>query len=617
MCRQFIFKILKRTSFYLLFFLFSFCSKGKTNLHYWLEKDSAKRNFWLNEQDQIYDSLKKEFQKKPSQNPIPKPKTLTKSINSYTFKICDRSIYYKNSSSFKLFTTIKKFIPRFIENNNSNYLIIYGSKYFNDDIIIQVWNITDKEKIFETKAINYPLPKSTENNLYFPNYTTRKFSTPTLFKFNFKNRITKKAKLKSLYSFNVIKGGILLSQKLNKYYLEEEKNSNPNVTTFLFKQDSLIYISKYKDLLVFYKNGDTNTNLYTYSLTKKHLKPIFEIKKAIDVIDVKIYKNDVYINFIHKGKSFLQSYNLDYKSSKRIIDNEVCTINLVSEKENLKVQISSFIQKSKVFNIDSIPVFTNRKYKTIQKWVKKDNDSIPIILFYKNTLKHSKLILSAYGGFGKTITPYYSENIIDFVNDGGIYCIAGIRGGGEMGNKWHREGMKLNKKNSFFDFEQCIDYIVNNKISSPKKIVILGSSNGGLLINHAINNYPEKFEVAISLKGLSDMVNYDKYNNGRFWINEYGNPNEKNTQQYLNEYSPLHNVKKRDDKTKILIVTGDKDDRVNPLHSYKFACELQKKGYKNVYLKKIKDCGHKISDYKLRELNSDIFNFIEYFLIEN
>lgn len=218
-----------------------------------------------------------------------------------------------------------------------------------------------------------------------------------------------------------------------------------------------------------------------------------------------------------------------------------------------------------------------------------------------------------YGGFGRSIMPKFSTYINSFIENGGIYAIAGIRGGGEMGINWHKQASKNRKRQSFDDFNASLDFVIKNRISSPEKIAIIGASNGGLLINHSILNYSNKFKVAISMKGLSDMINYPNYNNGKYWINEYGNPKDNSMYEYLKSYSPLHNLKIVDNPNlKVLVVTGDKDDRVSPIHSYKFTYGLQEKNNKNVYLKVIKGVGHKLSKKTENELNSEIYGFIFY-----
>jgi prolyl oligopeptidase len=291
------------------------------------------------------------------------------------------------------------------------------------------------------------------------------------------------------------------------------------------------------------------------------------------------------------------------------------------DKDSVYINYTSLTTPQKIYSyeidtkslkiVHEVELKNKNEYVLSQKWLVREKDSIPLILFHKKGLElngNNPLLLYGYGGFGLSIIPYYEPYIHNFVDNEGIYAVAGIRGGGEMGKEWHDKGKAMNKKESFHDFKFCLEQMVQEKYTTPKKIAIMGYSNGGLIMNNALINYPHLFNTAISINGLSDIVNYPKYDN-RGYSPEYFTSNRLKSYFYIKDYSPLQNVERIENN--VLVVAGDKDDRVNPLHSYKFVKALQEQNSPNVFLYNIKNAGHgTLNVKKYHEVQREIFSFI-------
>jgi prolyl oligopeptidase len=184
-------------------------------------------------------------------------------------------------------------------------------------------------------------------------------------------------------------------------------------------------------------------------------------------------------------------------------------------------------------------------------------------------------MLYGYGGFNISLTPEFSPATLGWVQMGGIYAVANLRGGGEYGKAWHDGGRLANKQNVFDDFIAAGEYLVKQGVTTPQQLVIRGGSNGGLLVGAVTNQRPDLFAVALPAVGVMDMLRFDRFTAGRYWVDDYGYPSKEADWKVLRAYSPYHNIQSGKDYPAILVTTADTDDRVVPGHSFKYAAALQ------------------------------------------
>ena len=250
----------------------------------------------------------------------------------------------------------------------------------------------------------------------------------------------------------------------------------------------------------------------------------------------------------------------------------------------------------------------------------KDGTKVPMIITHKKGLElngNNPTILYGYGGFNISLTPRFRIANAIWLEMGGIYAVANLRGGGEYGKEWHDAGTQLLKQNVFDDFISAGEYLIENHYTSSKYLAIRGGSNGGLLVGAVMTQRPGLMQVALPAVGVLDMLRYHTFTSGAGWAYDYGTSEQsKEMFDYLHNYSPVHNVEKDIVYPATLITTGDHDDRVVPAHSFKFAAELQAKGAKlNPLLIRIEtDAGHGAGTpvSKTIEQYADIFAFTLY-----
>lgn len=214
-------------------------------------------------------------------------------------------------------------------------------------------------------------------------------------------------------------------------------------------------------------------------------------------------------------------------------------------------------------------------------YASKDGTQVPMIITYKKGTKldgKNPTILYGYGGFNVSLTPSFSTANIVWLENGGVYAVANIRGGGEYGKKWHNDGTQMKKQNVFDDFIAAAEFLIKEKYTSSDYLAVRGGSNGGLLVGAVMTQRPELFRVALPAVGVLDMLRYHTFTAGAGWAYDYGTADDsKEMFQYLKGYSPLHNIKEGVNYPATLVTTGDHDDRVVPAHSFKFAATLQEK----------------------------------------
>ena len=305
--------------------------------------------------------------------------------------------------------------------------------------------------------------------------------------------------------------------------------------------------------------------------------------------------NKLYVNYLKDVTTRIFEYGLDGKSQKEIKLPGLGTASGFSGEKTDKFIFYTFTSftfpptiyqydiatgKSIVFRQPKVS-FSPTSYETRQVFFpSKDGTKIPMFIVYKKNIKldgRNPTLLYAYGGFNLSSLPGFSATLIPWLEQGGIYALANLRGGAEYGEKWHRAGMRDKKQNVFDDFIAAAEYLFTNKYTSRDRLAIRGGSNGGLLIGAVINQRPDLYKVAIAQVGVMDMLRFHKFTIGGDWISEYGTSDSAADFKFLYDYSPLHNIREGLNYPATLITTADHDDRVVPAHSFKYAATLQEK----------------------------------------
>jgi prolyl oligopeptidase len=380
----------------------------------------------------------------------------------------------------------------------------------------------------------------------------------------------------------------------------------------------------------------------------------FEIKNKTDIKEVipQIYNNllvgcyfyDNYIICKHKtlNRYYLRVYDIDGNFIRKFDAPENMNFSVRfynSETKDLFVTFFSEVISAQNFklNIDTgeirnfyndfirpLPTIFPLNYFITKKitFKSRDNKDVPITIIHKKNIVldgTNPTLLKAYGGFGVVSGSNYNTGLLYFLEQGGIYAFAEIRGGGEKGLKWHKDAVGLKKMNSFNDFIDASEFLINEKYTSPDKLAISGGSYGGLVVGVAITQRPDLYKVAIPEMGVFDMLTYSEYSVGKFHLDEFGDPEKKPDFNYLLGYSPYNKVKEDVNYPTTLLITGENDDRVPPFNSYKFAAALQNRtAQKNpVFLKTLGNSGHygKNSTYQSRiNESAEFYGFLLYYL---
>ncbi|WP_188071209.1 prolyl oligopeptidase family serine peptidase [Sphingobium jiangsuense] len=212
-------------------------------------------------------------------------------------------------------------------------------------------------------------------------------------------------------------------------------------------------------------------------------------------------------------------------------------------------------------------------------YASKDGTKVPMFIVRKKALAMGRVaaptLLYGYGGFNIALTPGFSPTRLAWLEQGGVLAIANLRGGGEFGKEWHEAGRRANKQNVFDDFIAAGEYLIDNGYTGKDQLAIEGRSNGGLLVGAVTNQRPDLFAAALPAVGVMDMLRFDQFTAGRYWVDDYGYPDREEDFHILRAYSPYHNIRDGVDYPAILVTTADTDDRVVPGHSFKYAAALQ------------------------------------------
>lgn len=390
----------------------------------------------------------------------------------------------------------------------------------------------------------------------------------------------------------------------------------------------------------------TNKNAPRYRLVWiDAANPSAPWKEAIpekeDVLQSAVVGNNMIVaNYMQDAKSLLRIYN---KQGKYITDIQLETIGTVDQlsaskkDENLFFALTTFTAPTTIFQFNLRTKeqkifyrpkmnFDSEAFETKQVFYSSnDGTKVPMFIVHKKGMVldgNNPTLLFGYGGFNVSKTPEFKIERLVFLEQGGVFAMANIRGGGEYGEKWHEEGTKLKKQNVFDDFISAANYLIKEGYTGPKKLGIGGRSNGGLLVGAVMTQRPDLFKVAIPTVGVLDMLRYHKFTIGWAWKGDYGSSEDSINFVNLLSYSPLHNIHENTNYPATLVTTGDHDDRVVPAHSYKFIATLQEKykGNEPVMIRIDVNAGHASSTAlgsskpvaKQIEEQTDVFSFLMY-----
>jgi prolyl oligopeptidase len=390
------------------------------------------------------------------------------------------------------------------------------------------------------------------------------------------------------------------------------------------------------NLYVLTDKGAPKYQLVKMDLTKK--TPYESWKKIIpesnDLLEgISLYQDKFVGEYLKDVTTRLFLYDRNGKPEKEIKLPGLCKVSGFTSYKNEQLAFFSyntFIAPAIIYKYDLLidklepwfqpsVDFKSDDYETKQVfYASKDGTKIPLFITCKKGLKldgTNPCYLFGYGGFNATYTPAFRVDCALFLENGGIYAIPGLRGGGDYGEDWHKAGIKCKKQNVFDDFIAAGEYLIREKYTSSAKLAINGRSNGGLLIGAVMTQRPDLAKVAVPNVGVLDMLRYHKFTIGWAWASDYGSSANEDEFNCLIKYSPLHNVKEVEYPA-TLVMTGDHDDRVVPAHSFKFTATLQEKqkGNNPVLVRIDTNAGHgggKPTSKQIDEF-ADMWSFIFY-----
>ncbi|MGQ9819426.1 MAG: prolyl oligopeptidase family serine peptidase [Candidatus Kapaibacteriales bacterium] len=376
------------------------------------------------------------------------------------------------------------------------------------------------------------------------------------------------------------------------------KRTNSNDTPKVIFSSKLYRTSVrfYKDRLYYFTNYEApNFKLLMTSINK----PDFHSAKTIisemnyPIESFEITSDYLILNIKKDVMSKLYVYDLDgnFIQDLPLPDfGNIGSMNYHKESNTVYVSLMTFTAPSKIYKLDGktlkwtlfyqdeSPLNTSEIEAEQVFYNSKDGTRIPMFIIHKRGIKldrNNPTLLYGYGGFNISMSPHYLGLTTSFINRGGIYAVACLRGGSEYGENWHKQGMLHNKQNVFDDFISAAEYLIQNGYTSPNRLAIKGGSNGGLLVGAVATQRPDLFKAVVCAVPLLDMIRFHKFLIARYWIAEYGDPDQEDDFRYLLSYSPYHNIRAGISLPTMLIKAGENDTRVDPSHAKKFAALLQ------------------------------------------
>lgn len=384
----------------------------------------------------------------------------------------------------------------------------------------------------------------------------------------------------------------------NELYIKSLKDKNAPIVPIItgFDSESDVVYSKDGTLYILTNIGAPNRKLVKVDAKNpvldmwKELIPQSKYPMSIGTCGGKFF-----VTYLKDAVSEVKQYSLDGKEERVINLPGLGTAGGFGGKETeheLYYSYTSYIYPPTIFKYDiksgksvlykkSGVKFDPEQYESKQVFYTSypDGAEVPMIITYKKGTQFNgkaPLMLYGYGGFNVSLTPSFSVSNLVFMENGGIYVVANLRGGGEYGDDWHNMGTKMQKQNVFNDFISAAEYLIKEKYTSKDYLAISGGSNGGLLVGACLTQRPDLFKVCFPAVGVLDMLRYHKFTAGAGWAYDYGTADESQEMfEYLLKYSPVHNTKKGTCYPATMVTTADHDDRVVPAHSFKFAAALQ------------------------------------------
>ncbi len=379
------------------------------------------------------------------------------------------------------------------------------------------------------------------------------------------------------------------------FYIDLQSDSQAIVTLRDTTQGDTYLIDSQDATLLLYTNLDApNGKVVSYNTqTEQWADVIAEQEQPLEISKGGGY---LFATYMVDVLSKVQQFNYQGEWIRDVqLPGEGTAYGLAGKKEEttLYYTFTNYVTPPTIFSFDvesggstlfqeSKAPFDRNEYESKQVfYTSKDGTQVPMIISYKKGVAldgRAPTMLYGYGGFNISLTPMFSGNVANWLELGGIYAVANMRGGGEYGKAWHNAGTQQQKQNVFDDFIAAAEYLIENDYTSSDRLAIRGGSNGGLLVGACMTQRPELFKVALPAVGVLDMLRYHTFTSGEGWKYDYGTSEQSEAMfQYLLGYSPVHNVKEGVQYPATLVTTADHDDRVVPAHSYKFIAELQDK----------------------------------------
>lgn len=647
----------------------------------WMEKtDSKETKNWVNSENELTNSHLEEIRKKYSSLskikeydflstymlPVKKGRyfyasyRIDKNKASYLFykkNLNDSPIELINPS--KIFNSNTVFIDKYYPSGTSKFLAFAVSKDGSDMREIRFLNLDDRKHL-EDKITNVRYSNVAWNNndgvFYKRNSNTDRFAVDSTYQLYYHKIGTSQdqdkmiydaSKTNKFYSFFTTDDKLFIIEKdeqelQKKYFYATLTEEDWKFTQFSENTDYNSSFVNYKAGRVYFSTSKYDWGeVRSFDLNGNDEKVIIPQIYANLLVDTSFYRDYIVAKYKTLGKNYMIVYDYEGKFVRKFeapmgMDFRLNHIDL--DKKELYVTFFSYTipshnYKLNIENGNSNPYFNDFNKpkptlfpfdyfttKTIT-YKSRDGKDIPITIIHKKGLPiegNSPTLLEAYGGFGSVSGPKYDTGLLYFLEKGGVYAYAEIRGGGEKGVKWHAEGKGLKKINTFNDFIDAAEFLIQENYTNSNKLAISGSSQGGLVVGVAMTKRPELFKVAIPKVGVFDMAKFDLYTVGKMHLDEYGNPNIETEFNSLVNYSPYHNIKEDVNYPVTMIITSENDDRVPPLHSYKFAAKLQNRpAQKNpIYLKSLGGAGHygKLTYQGRSEEKASFYDFILYHL---